>query len=384
MKESIHIQNLGPIRNIFLEEIQPITVLIGESGSGKSTLMKVLALFRWLFKMHNIRSYLKRSQVSKSPFRYRIESFWENCGLSDYLSDQTEVVYTVWLESGNHYRLEYKGGKLTGTSDKELVAEEDLHFLKLSFISEYRNIIPLWADRGAALAGGYLGYYFHEVFGDFDLASNNIKDFDIPYLGLTLSVRKSQSAKRFFISPKGEAGFEIQLKHSSSGTQNAIPITLIAEHFASHFKFEDAFNRSVLDLVRNSDSLTDFKPIKNLGDMRKKIFLHIEEPELSLFPDAQCELIGDLLRKSFVTNQNDVELIFSTHSPYIVNYLNLLIKAGDEGKLVDGTSIRFEDLGVFQIEVGEIVKLNLSKERIIDTNPLSDTINDIYNRFLRL
>jgi len=46
MKESIHIKNLGPIKDIQILEIKPFTVLIGDSGSGKSTLMKVIALFR--------------------------------------------------------------------------------------------------------------------------------------------------------------------------------------------------------------------------------------------------------------------------------------------------------------------------------------------------
>ena len=43
MKESIHIKNLGPIKDIFIADIKPLTVLIGESGSGKSTLMKAIA-----------------------------------------------------------------------------------------------------------------------------------------------------------------------------------------------------------------------------------------------------------------------------------------------------------------------------------------------------
>jgi AAA15 family ATPase/GTPase len=48
MKESIHIKNLGPIKDILIEDIKPLTVLIGESGSGKSTLMKAIALLKLL------------------------------------------------------------------------------------------------------------------------------------------------------------------------------------------------------------------------------------------------------------------------------------------------------------------------------------------------
>ena len=41
MIESLEIKDFGPIKHIHVEDIKPMTVLIGESGSGKSTIMKV-------------------------------------------------------------------------------------------------------------------------------------------------------------------------------------------------------------------------------------------------------------------------------------------------------------------------------------------------------
>jgi len=383
MKESIHIKNLGPIKNIFIEDIKPLTVLIGESGSGKSTLMKAIALFRWLYKMHNIRSYLKRSKVSKSPFRFRMDTYFKNCGFDEYLKNNPEIIYTVNFPDNRKYTLHFSKNKLTGTGDKDLVQIQDLYYNKLSFISETRNIIPLWAERGASLTGGYLGFYFHEVYNDFDLASENIKDLDINYLNLKLSVKKVQSNKKYFIQAPNKE-YELTLKNSSSGTQNAIPVTLIAEHFSKHFDFEEAFNRSLLNFLSKTDNLTDFKPVKNLGDIKKKLFIHIEEPELSLFPEAQCELISDLISKCFVSNFNSIDLIFSTHSPYIVNHLNLLIKASDCNQLVDGAKIEFEKVAVYQVDEGEIEDLIVKNQRIINTNSLSDTINNIYDKYNQL
>ncbi len=383
MKESIHIKNLGPIQDIFIEDIKPLTVLIGESGSGKSTLMKAIALFRWLYKMHNIRSYLKRSKVSKSPFRFRMETYFKNCGFEQYLKNSPEITYTVEFPNNRKYTLHFAKNKLTGTGDKHLVQTDDLYYNKLSFISETRNIIPLWADRGASLAGGYLGFYFHEVYNDFDLASENLKELDIKYLNLKLSVKKVQSNKKYFIQAPNKE-YEIDLKNSSSGTQNAIPVSLIAEHFSKHFNFEESFNRSLLDFLSKTDNLTDFKPVKNLGDIKKKLFIHIEEPELSLFPEAQCELVSDLISKCFVTNLNTIDVIFSTHSPYIINHLNLLIKAHDCNQLVDGAKIEFEKLAVYQVEDGRISDLIVQNQRIVNTNSLSDTINNIYDKYNQL
>lgn len=383
MKESIHIKNLGPIKDIFIEDIKPMTVLIGESGTGKSTLMKAIALFRWIYKMHNIRSYLKRSKVSKSPFRYRMDTYFKNCGFDQYLKNNPEITYTVEFDIERKYTIQFSKNKLTGTADKDLIQIKDLQYNKLSFISETRNIIPLWADRGASLTGGYLGFYFHEVYGDFDLASENLKELEINYLDLKLSIRKQQSNKKFFIQDSNKQ-YEIDLKNSSSGTQNAVPVSLIAEHFSKHFDFEDAFNRSLLNFLSKTDNLTDFKPVKNLGDINKKLFIHIEEPELSLYPEAQCELISDLVSKCFVTNKNDINLIFSTHSPYIINHLNLLVKAFDCKQLIDGANFSFDKLAVYKVENGLIEDLMVKNERIVNTNALSDTINEIYDRYNQL
>lgn len=383
MKESIHIKNLGPIKDIFIVDIKAITVLIGESGSGKSTLMKAIALFRWIYKMHNIRSYLKRSKVSKSPFRFRMETYFKNCGFEQFLKNDTEIIYTAEFLSGRKYTIKFSKNKLSGTSDKDLIHNIDLQYSKLSFISETRNIIPLWADKGASLSGGYLGFYFHEVYNDFILASDSLKELDVSYLKLKLAVKKVQSNKKYLIQAQNKE-YEIDLKNSSSGTQNAIPVSLIAEHFSTQFDFEEAFNRTLLKFLSQTDSITDFKPVKNLGEIQKKLYIHIEEPELSLYPDAQCELINDLISKCFIKNTNGVELIFSTHSPYIVNHLNLLIKANDSDTLINGAKINFEDLAVYQVEDGKIENLIVQNQRIVNTNPLSDTINNIYDQYAQL
>lgn len=375
MKESIIIKNLGPLKNVHIEEIKPFTILIGESGSGKSTLMKVIALFRWLYKMQNIRSYLKKSNV-KSPFRFRMETYLKNCGIDEFIKSNTEIIYTTTFENGATYEIKFSNRKL---SNPTIINAADLYFNKISFISETRNVIPLWANKGASLTGGYLGFYFHEVFKDFDLASDIIKEIDLKHLDLKFAVKKSHSGKNYRIESKDNEKFDIEFKNSSSGTQTSTPILLISKYFSQNFNFEDAFNRSVLNYLSSADSLTQFKAVKNLSDISKKIYVHIEEPELSLFPDSQWKLINDLVINCFQDNVNSVELFMSTHSPYIINSLNLLIKAYD--KNAEGAKYNYDKLSVYQVDNGQLFNLIAQNERLVNTNPLSDTINDIYNSY---
>jgi AAA15 family ATPase/GTPase len=226
MTESIHIKNLGPIKDIHIESIKPFTVLIGESGSGKSTLMKAIALFRWIYKMQNIRSYLKHSNISKSPFRFIMETYLKNCGFEQLVNDTTEIIYTTKFATGKSYEIKFTNGKLSGTAN--LIDEEDIYFNKVSFISETRNIIPLWADNGASFTGGYLGFYFHEVFKDFDLASETLKELELDYLNLKFLVKKTSSGKKYIVKSISRENFEIDYKNSSSGAQTSVPISLIS------------------------------------------------------------------------------------------------------------------------------------------------------------
>jgi predicted ATPase len=380
MKESITIENLGPLKDIFIEEIKPFTVFIGESGSGKSTLMKVISLFRWIYKMQNIHSYYIKSNVN-SHFEIDIYSWFESSGIKEFIKPSTRIKYKTSFENGVNFEIQFYAG--TFSFSQQTINASYLSFNKISFISETRNIIPLWADKGATLTGGYLGFYFHEVFKDFEKASDEIKNIELKHLDLKFSVKKGLFGKKDYRIESKNNEFDIEFKNSSSGTQTSVPILLISQFFAQNFKFEDAFNSSVVQYLLSENRLTDFKAVKNLSDIKnKKIYIHIEEPELSLFPDAQCKLMDDLIKNCFIDNTNPVELLLSTHSPYIVNYLNLLIKRFD--KNLNQAKYNYDDLAVYQVADGGLINLMAQNERLVNTNPLSDTINDIYNEYEKL
>jgi predicted ATPase len=374
MKEAITIKNFGPIKDIAINDVKPFTVLIGESGSGKSTLMKVLALFRWIYKMQNIRSYLKLSNIEKSPFSYNMSTYIKNCGFEQFLSKETEIIYSSYNDDATHsHQIGYKNKRLfvSGT-----INTEALEFIKIGFVSETRNIIPQWLDKAQ---DANLGFYFSELVSDFKLAEDIIGELPINFLNLKFKVSKTATGKKYFVESTDNIEYEILYRNSSSGIQNVIPLLLITEYFANHFSFKQAFDRSILKYLLEGDRLTDFKAVKNLSELPKKIYLHIEEPELSLYPRTQCLLIDDLVNKCFSRNDSNIELMIATHSPYIINHLNLLIKRFD--KQSQAAKYNYADLAVYQIEDGEINDLKVVDKRLIDTNALSEPINDIYNEY---
>ena len=112
--------------------------------------------------------------------------------------------------------------------------------------------------------------------------------------------------------------------------------------------------------------------------------VHIEEPELSLFPDAQCKLIEELIfTATHAKDDRTVTLMLATHSPYILNYLNVVLNQKDEER----ARLTHENMAVYRIYDGEPQDLMMQDEQgrwIVDTYDLSEMMNNIYHEFVNM
>lgn len=387
MKESISIKSFGPLKSINIDEIKPMTVFIGESASGKSTLMKVIVLMRYIYKMVNIRSYLRNANITKSPFKIRFNSLLHD-GLDKMIVPDTEIIYTVNID-GNPYTITYKNKTLQANIN---IPNEDLVFFKESYISETRSIIPTWASKVASIKGAELGFFFHETFSDFNEATDAVKDQNLDYLHLKLKVQKSgNKPKQYMIESVNGEYDPIELRYASSGIQTSAPLVTIVRYFAHEFSFKDAFQRSVLSYLYEQDLLSKFNPEINQSDLDKYVHIHIEEAELSLDPEAQRALINDIVKEAFHKKSEDrsLGLMIATHSPYITNHLNVLLRAGYfEKSRQNYPYLRHEDIAVYKLQEGELTSLmatdNDTEEYVINTYDLSDTMERIFDEYERI
>ena len=74
-KESIRIKKLGALEDVYLPEILPVTVLIGESASGKSTLLKVVALMRYIYKRLNMLEHMRLHEYLGHGFVFEMRVY---------------------------------------------------------------------------------------------------------------------------------------------------------------------------------------------------------------------------------------------------------------------------------------------------------------------
>jgi hypothetical protein len=381
MKESIIIKNFGPLKEVEIDDIKPLTVFIGKSAGGKSIIMKVIVLMRYIYKMVNIRSYLKNAKITRSPFKLRFNSLLHD-GLKGMITAQTEIYYTVEI-NGNKYTLKYTNRGLQSDIN---IPDKDLIFFKEAYVSGMRSLIPIWASKAVSVKGENLGFFFHETFND---ATDVIKEQKLEYLNLKMKVRKSGNRPKLFtIESLQNDAVPIELRYASSGIQTSAPLVAIVHYFAQEFSFKDAFQRSVLNYLYKQDLLTKFTPGINRNKLGKYVHIHIEEVELSLAPEDQRAFMSNLVEEVFHKNKKDrkLGLMVSTHSPYIVNHLNVLLRAGYFEKARENYPfLEKDDIAVYRVNEGKIISLmatdNDTGEYVINALDMSDTMERIFEEY---
>lgn len=384
MKESIIIKNFGPLKEVEIDDIKPLTVFIGKSAGGKSIIMKVIVLMRYIYKMVNIRSYLKNAKITRSPFKLRFNSLLHD-GLKGMITAQTEIYYTVEI-NGNKYTLKYTNRGLQSDIN---IPDKDLIFFKEAYVSGMRSLIPIWASKAVSIKGENLGFFFHETFNDFNDATDVIKEQKLEYLNLKMKVRKSGNRPKLFtIESLQNDAVPIELRYASSGIQTSAPLVAIVHYFAQEFSFKDAFQRSVLNYLYKQDLLTKFTPGINRNKLGKYVHIHIEEVELSLAPEDQRAFMSNLVEEVFHKNKKDrkLGLMVSTHSPYIVNHLNVLLRAGYFEKARENYPfLEKDDIAVYRVNEGKIISLmatdNDTGEYVINALDMSDTMERIFEEY---
>lgn len=375
IKESLYIRNLGPVKEVNLDDITPLTVLIGKSGCGKSTVMKVLSICRWVNKMVYLRQYLQMGNIKESPFKFDFRSYFKTSNVP--LNPDTEIKYvfdgTMILFDADGLRINY--------SDSGFLSLE-----KICFITEKRNMISdlvsLRTNRKDA------GFYLSEMLDDFILAMRNYETIDLDYLGVRLRHTNSKGVDAYHVEGFGDESdrFDIRLNEASSGIQTVLPLVAVMSYYTDKFDIVKRFNQSIFRMLSETDSLKDFRPQMNIGEIpHRRVNFLIEEPELSLDPESQTHLIDFMVGRCFGKKgdvMSDYTVMLATHSPYIVNYLNLLIARSKKG--LDG-GVSYNDVNAYYMDKGRCYTLRIGDGHdIIDASSMSTTISNIYSEYNRL
>lgn len=121
---------------------------------------------------------------------------------------------------------------------------------------------------------------------------------------------------------------------------------------------------------------------------REHVFMVLEEPEAHLFPNAQKEITKMM---ALLVNATDSRIIITTHSPYILTSLNILLYSGKiEGNggrteqasvIPKSFRVSFHSFSAFRMSEGTIIKITDNDTHMVDTRYI-DEISEITNEEL--
>lgn len=401
----IRLKNFGPIKEGYQAndgwiDIKKVTVFVGNQGSGKSTVAKLISTFSWIEKALVRGDYNKKWFERKNKLKNQYLNYHR---LENYFT-VNEIDHSVIEYKGEAFNINYENGSLF----IEEVNNKSYQLPQIMYVPAERNFITyVKTPKELKLSSASL----KEFLTEFDNAKEDLKGLlKLPINNTEVEYDKLNDT----LNLKGE-GYKVKLTEASSGFQSLVPLYLVSNYLAHSVKKQSESNKEPMSSeemqrfkkgvegIWNNDNLTDEQKRIALSVLSSKFnktaFINIvEEPEQNLFPTSQQKMLFSLLGFNNINKGN--KLIITTHSPYLINYLSLAVKANclksrikDElkkGKLNNlipiKSTISSDDLSIYELNEidGSIKKLETQNGLPSDENELNERLNESNELFAQL
>ena len=331
---SLHIKNFGPILDSTKIELTPLMVLIGRQSSGKSTFMKVLCFCRWVEKKIMASTDDIVSQYTHyNRFIKDLKSFHR---LNDeYFKANTELKY-----DGDVIRIEYTGINGNAKIVRKKSFAEKRYNSKLCYIPAERNLVSAIqnVDKTYKATGRDVLFNFIYEWNEAKEPYTNEHPFKLAATGGFSYVNKFGADVLV-----REDGSETPAFYASSGMQSVMPMDVMVNYITDCV----GKNASLSMRERNEISETD-NDYANRRLFYQSAQLFIEEPEQNLYPESQKLVVMSIVRslKKALENGSEQSLaLVTTHSPYIMSVVNVLLVAAMvtekrlKQEVIDGDSV---------------------------------------------
>lgn len=379
---SLSVRHFGPIKSVDIL-INRVTMFIGPQGCGKSTLAKLYATFLWMEKrlirgLDTIGYFEQYSRFKKKFAAYhRLES---------YFYDDTEIFFR-----GNNYNFEYRDGKLSIRPFKNDNLISDV--VKVMYVPSERNYLSSLGNIGMLKS---LPSSLHTFKDEYDMARRHFSN------GLQLPIEdvRFEFDRLNNISWLIGTDYKVRLTDASSGFQAITPLLLVTDYLADLVadQMSDSGKQlSVAELEKLQNEVRKIIENPSLSSEVREAALSavsrryrysgfvniVEEPEENLYPTSQKRVLYSLL--STASRQKGNELMLTTHSPYMINFLTLAIKAyeikrkGGDQQLINeivplDALISVEEVTIYQLGGGYAVLLSMDNGLPSDSNDLNSSL----------
>jgi ABC-type lipoprotein export system ATPase subunit len=378
------IKHVGPIDSIDIN-LKRFNFFIGPQSSGKSTIAKILSTCEWIEKEVAI-TRDEKAIPNAYEFKKIIETFHK---IEEYFDNPNDS-YVLYETDYITIRYEHKN------LDIHLKRDAEYHRQKICYIPAERNAATLPELNGYEFGQTNLKSFLFDWYMAREFFNKGNKN-DVLGLGVQYYYDKTLDEKRDRIQHTNGISYNISLSSSSSGLQSVIPLLVMVQYYTGQYfeeyDFKNSFEqvaqvRKMRFALTREIALKLYKPgfiedeattlIQELNDElhkgnRKAIEIFeiydkacdrllipnrttfiIEEPEQNLYPQTQVLLIEAIVK--LCTTDRDHAFTMTTHSPFVLNYINVLLKRFY--KNVDSkATISPEELSVFATQDGRLVDL---------------------------
>lgn len=395
----IVVKNLGPIRNTagVAININKVTVLCGTQGAGKSTVAKLISLFCWIEKALTRGDFLSKELKNYDHFRKKYCAFH---GIQNYFREDSYIRF-----EGDKYVCTYENGKF----DLEQVNGHDYQRPQVMYIPAERNLLNVVenADKMKGIPAS-----LDVLLGEYRNALKALTGSEtLPIPGYSVQYDKLNR-----ITWLVGNDFKVRMNEAASGFQSLLPTVLVSRHLQHVIEGSDDVNSRTLvsqeERERKDKMIQQLLKDKTLDDdtrltllkqlstnARNSRFINlVEEIEQNLFPTSQKYVLYELLK---INNRMEAnQLVLTTHSPYVLSYLTLAVKAGNmlahavseearsavAGVVDAGAETRSEQVSLYELSADGEVRLLSNTYGVLDddnylNNALEDT-NELYDRLM--
>lgn len=414
----IRVKNFGPIKEGLVDndgfvDIKKVTVFIGNQGSGKSTIAKLISTCTWIEKAL-VRGDLTEKYITK--YNRFVKTYCAYQNIQNYFREDTEIRY-----QGEEFSLIYLNSKLLVSQMIDFSKKNNI--IKKNGVNQFQNYllpkimyVPSERNLASTLKNANsikgLPQTLYTFIDEYENALNNLKGLIILPIGDVSFEYQKLNNSSFII---GE-DYKINISEASSGFQSYVPLHLVSQYLSFGIGIEGDKSiqaLSVSDIKKIRKEMEMIMANEDISNVVKNFVLErltskfknswffniVEEPEQNLFPSSQRSILNSLLEFNNLNEGN--KLIMTTHSPYLINYLTLAIKAESLqkkysnslesiSKVVPANSfVKSEDVAIYELDEkdGTIKELETYSGLPSDENELNeqlDETNELFSQLLEI
>lgn len=404
------IRNIGPVKKSEIE-LKRFNFIIGPQSSGKSTVAKILSTCCWVEK-EVATTMNENTIVDADSFVSLMMDFHK---MIDYFGEDSEIIFETDIIGislkGKDFQVKLK--------NQELYRRE-----KICYIPSERNAVTLPELQGFEFGQTNLRSFLFDWYNAREFYGEDNKT-DILNLGVRYFYDPSEQKYKDRIEHVNGKTYQIPLGSASSGLQSVVPLQIMLQYYTNQYfntfaektSFDsDAKTRMIQNRVVDKYVLSVVYPgfdpkkrneliqeqnnrihegnpdargllekyreeLKRLTEPIRASFI-IEEPEQNLYPFTQIELMEAIVK--LCSNDRGHSCTITTHSPFILNYLNVLIERYNK-KITNRVNLNPEELGVYSVNDGrltDLMQINAKTgERSVNAEDLVEAMRAMYQEY---